>query len=212
MKVTIITDDSKSWFIPFGKKFEQILKTQDIEVEYVFDSSDISVGDICFILSCSKIISAEYLKLNKNNIVVHASDLPKGKGFSPLQWQILEGVNDVTLTLFEVEEKVDSGLFYFKDDVKFNGTELYPELREKLGNKIIEMCVFFIENKSKLSPKEQIGEETFYPRRTIKDDQLDIKKTIEEQFNHLRIADNQNNPLYFIRNGIKYYLKIEKAD
>ena len=37
-----------------------------------------------------------------------------------------------------------------------------------------------------------------------------INKSIDEQFNLLRIADNHNYPAYFIKNNVKYILKIEK--
>jgi len=50
---------------------------------------------IVFILGYHKIIKKEYLKNNKYNIVVHESDLPKGKGWVPLFWQILEGKNEI---------------------------------------------------------------------------------------------------------------------
>ena len=41
-------------------------------------------------LSCGQIINKEVLQRNRNNLVVHAGALPKGKGWSPLTWQILE--------------------------------------------------------------------------------------------------------------------------
>ena len=44
-----------------------------------------------FYLSYEKIVEKKVLKKFKNNLVIHASDLPKGKGWSPLSWQILKG-------------------------------------------------------------------------------------------------------------------------
>ena len=58
--------------------------------------------------------------------------------------------------------------------------------------------------------KEQQGKSTFYKRRTPKDSELNINKSIDEQFNLLRIVDNHNYPAYFIKNNVKYILKIEK--
>jgi hypothetical protein len=42
----------------------------------------------------------------------------------------------------------------------------------------------------------------------MKKKEIDSIKTIEEQFNHFRIADNENHPLWFELNGRKYFLKI----
>lgn len=210
MKITILTDNKKSWFIQFGYKLKSILEDLGHQVIYVFEKNEIEEGDICFLLSCSRIVDEQYLKRNKNNIVVHASDLPKGKGFAPVQWQILEGKNEIILTLFEVVKEVDAGPYYFKEKITFDGTELYDELREKLANKIIDMCIYFVKNKDNLNPIEQIGEESFYRKRTRKDDEIDPKKTLEELFNHFRIADNENYPLYFYCKGKKYIIKIYK--
>lgn len=81
---------------------------------------EICKGDICFIISCIIIIDEIYLKLNKNNLVVHSSDLPSGKGFTPMQWQILEGKNDIMVTLFEADKEVDAGPYYLKSKLKSN--------------------------------------------------------------------------------------------
>ena len=53
---------------------------------------------------------ATILALHKNNLVIHASDLPQGKGWSPMPWQIAEGRNDIVFTLFEAVAGVDAGL------------------------------------------------------------------------------------------------------
>lgn len=211
MRITILTDDATSWFVFYGKKLEKALLDINHEVEYVFNKTQIKVGDVCFLLSCSNIVEKKYLDLNKNNIVIHASDLPNGKGFSPLQWQILEGKNDIPLTLFEAVEGVDSGPYYLKDFIQYNGGELYNELRELLGIKIIEMSLKFVNEFVNLKPIEQNGIETFFSRRRKKDDQIDPQKSIIELFNHFRIADNEKFPLFFVLNGQTYNIKIEKV-
>jgi methionyl-tRNA formyltransferase len=211
MKITILTDDISSWFVFYGQKLKKLLQDRNHEVEYVFNKINIKEGDVCFLLSCSNIVEKKYLELNKNNIVIHASDLPHGKGFSPLQWQILEGKNDIPLTLFEAVEGVDAGPYYLKDFINYNGSELYFELREMLGEKIIEMSILFIENFNHMIPIRQTGIETFYPRRKKKDDQIDPQKSIIELFNHFRIADNEKYPLFFELYGQTYNVKIERA-
>jgi methionyl-tRNA formyltransferase len=208
MKISILTDNSKSWFVPYGFELKNQLEKKGHDVTYVFNKDEIPKGDICFLLSCSKIVENVFLQRNVNNIVVHASDLPIGKGFSPLQWQILEGKDEIVLTLFEVVSEVDAGPYYLKSTLLFNGTELYDELREKLAFSIINLCIDFVERREILTPIPQMGEESFYRKRTKADDQIDPNKTIAELFNHFRIADNDNYPLWFLFRGRKYYLKI----
>ena len=144
MKISILTDNRASWFVHYGKILEQQLLDLGHEANYIYDKFDLEQGDICFLLSCSRIVEYKYLLLHKNNIVVHASDLPKGKGFSPLQWQILEGINSIVLSLIEAVSEVDAGPIYFKQCILFEGHELYNELRDAVGLEIINMCLKYV--------------------------------------------------------------------
>ena len=58
----------------------------------------------------------------------------------------------------------------------------------------------------------QDGEDTFYLRRRKKHNELDPNKTISEQFNLLRIVDNERYPDFFNLHGKEYILKISKND
>ena len=84
-------------------------------------------------------------------------------------------------------------------------------MREAQGNATIELITEVIARYPDISGRNQSGEASFYPRRTPKDSELDINKSIEEQFNLLRIVDNNYYPAFFIRKGTKYILKIEKG-
>jgi methionyl-tRNA formyltransferase len=75
------------------------------------------------------------------------------------------------------------------------------------------MCLKFINNYDIYKiPNKQNGEETFYPKRSAKDSELDIDTSIREQFNLLRIVSNEDYPAFFNIGGHKYMIKIEKAD
>ncbi len=64
-------------------------------------------ADFCFCLSYGRLVSNQTRAGFRHTLVVHASDLPHGKGWSPLSWQILEGKHSIPLTLFEAAESVD---------------------------------------------------------------------------------------------------------
>lgn len=210
MNVIIYTDSSESWFVPYGHQLKANIEELGHKVKYVHRSSDLNACDIMFMLSCTKLLAPKFLEQNTYNIVVHASDLPSGKGFSPLQWQILEGKDKIPLTLFEAVEAVDDGPYYLKDSIVLDGHELLDEMRMKMSSKIIEMCLRFVVEHKNLDPIVQTGISTFYRKRVEKDDELDVEQSIATQFNHFRIADNDNFPLYFYLHGNKYYLKIYK--
>ena len=72
--------------------------------------------------------------------MIHAADLPQGKGWAPLTWQVLEGKNDIVFTLFEADASTDNGPFYLKKTLHLSGYELAPELRALQAQFCISMC------------------------------------------------------------------------
>jgi UDP-2,4-diacetamido-2,4,6-trideoxy-beta-L-altropyranose hydrolase len=182
------------------------------QISWVHNPSEVPEGTLCFILSCSKIVKLEILNRNSHNLVVHESALPKGRGWSPLSWQILEGNNTIPITLFEAEKEVDSGVIYLQEHIDLNGDELVNELREKQAIATLDLCRKFVKQYPSIVKKAKVqsGESSFYTKRTPIDSMIDPNKTIVEQFNLLRIVDNERYPAYFDWLGQRYFLRIEK--
>ena len=111
--------------------------------------------------------------------------------------------------MFDASKDVDTGQIYMQKELTLSGFELNDEIREKQGNLTITMCKDFVSNFTNYSSSfAQVGKETYYRKRTSKDSELDINKTITEQFNLFRIVDNKNYPAFFVIEGKKYYLHI----
>lgn len=179
---------------------------------HVHNAEELIPADMCFYLSFSRVVSTEVLKKFKNNLVVHESDLPRGKGWSPLTWQILEGKDEITTVLFEASDQVDSGQVYLKSIMKFDGSELVSELRDMQAAATVKLCHKFIDKYPdvRAGAMTQQGDSTFYARRSEMDSQLDPAKSLQEQFNLLRVADNSAYPAYFEVAGNLYELWIKK--
>lgn len=202
MKIAILTSPNQ-WFIPYAKDFSQ---KQNIPL--FLSPKKIKDFDIVFILSYHKILDKSFLKQNKHNLVIHGSNLPQGKGWAPLFHQVLEGKNEICFSLFEADEKVDAGVIYLQKILYLNGLELYEELREKQALMYFELCLEFLKLYPNLEAKKQEGKESFYPKRSPKDSELSIQKSLGEQFNLLRICSNDEFPAFFYKNGKKFILKI----
>lgn len=208
MKVAIITSPNQ-WFIPYAKELES--KIPNAKLYFSHKDLKESYG-IVFILSYHQLIEQEFLDLHEYNLVIHASALPKGKGWSPLFWQVLEGKDSIVFTLFRADAKADNGAIYLQETLHLSGLELYEELRDKQAKMCQKLCLEFLEKFPTLSPKAQSGEESFYPKRTPKDSEIDITKSLESQFNLLRIVSNEEFPAFFIKEGKKFVLKIYVCD
>lgn len=206
-----IVVDADSWFVQYTGELVKLLIAQGHKVAIVNNHREItSQKDIVFFLSYGKVVEKQFLSRNKHNIAVHESALPEGKGWSPLTWQVLEGKNKIPITLFEAEERVDSGSVYFQDTIELEEHELVDEMRKKQAQKTMNLIMKFMENYDSLKGKAQRGKETFYPRRTPENSELKLDKTIEEQINLLRVVDNEKYPAFFNYKGHKYLLKIYK--
>ncbi|MBV9988016.1 MAG: hypothetical protein JO301_10070 [Chitinophagaceae bacterium] len=209
MKIQLITSSEDSWIIPYGKKLMDDLQSKGHDCSYLINDDKVEKGDVLVFLSYEKIFAD--LSLNKHNLVIHESDLPKGRGMSPLTWQVLEGINDIPVTLLEASEKVDAGKIYNQLWIHLEGHELIAEIKQKQGEATIELVTWFVDNyPASASGKEQSGEPTYYKRRNRQHSRLDVNKTILEQFNLLRVCDNQRYPAFFELGGHTYTIKIEK--
>jgi methionyl-tRNA formyltransferase len=207
MKITLLTDNKNSWIIPYvNKLIIKLSKAHD--VKHVFNIKDILPSDILFILSCEKIVKKQYLDMNINNIVIHPSRLPEGRGWSPVAWQVLEGKNWIPISLFEAKEKVDSGNIYILDYIELKGTELNEEIKHLQGIKTIEMAERYVKEYPMTGPEQDESLSTYYKKRNSESSMLDINKTIKENFNLLRVVDNERYPAFFFHNNKKYIIKI----
>ena len=208
-KFAFLFDRANNWleiFFKSSKVIKNIFKYNDCQIYY--DEREIINNDIVFILGYTKILSQNFLEKNRLNVIVHESALPKGKGFSPVQWQILEGENIIPICLLEAVTQVDSGDILFQTHFVLNGNELYGEIREKQSVATINAISEFLKIYPFFSRKKQSGMDTYYPRRHAKDSELDIKKSIAEQFNLLRVGNNDEWPSFFFLNDKKYIIKI----
>lgn len=208
LKIQILVDNLRSWINEYAKNIFDELKKIGHEVRLISKHQDVEKGDILFLLGCEKIFE----NLNSNNIVVHESDLPLGKGWSPLSWQILEGKREIPITLFEANEGIDSGDIYSQKIMSFEGHELLDELKHKQGIYTKNLIIEFVKSFPNIKSQKQIGVESFYKKRGQDDSELDVNKTISQQFNLLRIVDNDRYPAFFKLNGFKYKIEISKYD
>jgi methionyl-tRNA formyltransferase len=207
MKIQILCDNPTSWIIPYAKQLVELIQGKGVDCNLLHDPAAVKEGDVLALLSCEQIF--KNLHLNRYNLVVHESALPQGKGWSPLTWQVLEGKTKIPITLFEAAENVDAGEIYLVDNIELEGTELVEDLRKKQGEKTINLILQFLEMYPDIKGKKQEGASTFYLKRGPKNSELNVNQTLAEQFNLLRVCDNEKYPAFFYYQGKKYKIKIE---
>ena len=200
--------DNESWFLPYAEQLIGELCRNGDRAKLVRDAEDLPESDVAFFLGCVKIVPRELLPRSCFNLVVHESDLPRGRGFSPMTWQILEGQTSIPICLFSAIGDVDAGSIIYRDEIALVGNETYEEWRSQQGSKTVELCRRFLDESTPPEGNKQNGEPTFYPRRTPRDSRLNPDRTIAEQFDLLRVADPERYPAYFHHRGRRFVLRL----
>jgi len=208
-KVTFLLDKSNLWFEKQVRNYNFKLNNK-----YIFKISknlnNIKNQNIVFPLSYTKILPESFLQKNELVLIAHSSKLPKDKGFAPLQYQILKNKKKVYISLIKAAKKVDTGSIYYQNSFMLDSTELSDEIRYIQGLQILKIINKFLIKYPNVKSKKQSGKSNFNKRRYPKDSELNVNKTIKQQFNHLRVNDNKLYPSFFYFKGQKYIIKIFK--
>jgi methionyl-tRNA formyltransferase len=208
--IAFLFDKTNNWLSQY---FPEALKASlKFDAHVFYEEEKIRGFDLVFVLGYTKVLKGEILSSNKLLLVVHESDLPEGRGFAPVQWQVLKGKADITVCLLEISDEVDTGNIFDKMILSLDGSELYGEIRKKQAMITFELIARFLERYPNLNSETQQGKPTFYRRRNPSDSQLDLDKTIRDQFNLLRICNNKDWPAFFELDGVRYTIKIDKVE
>ena len=210
LKIALLFDRKNDWLrkhIP--PVFFENLK---YSVEIFYEPDQIKYFDMVFVLGFTRLIGPSINKYNSKIFVIHESDLPVGRGFAPMQWQILEGTNTIKVSLIELAELVDTGDVFHQTEIHLDGSGLYEEIRTAQARASLELISCCVDEFPKLSGKKQKGKPTYFKRRVPSDSEIDIDKTVREQFQNLRISNNEEWPAFFYMHGSKYILKIYRED
>ena len=174
---------------------------------------DLAGGDILFLVSVSQLVSKDVRERFRASLVLHASDLPHGRGWSPHVWQILEGRSSVTVSVLDAEDAVDTGAIWAQRVFDLQGHELADEINQLLFSTEFALMDYIVGHFAELRPRPQGDvEATYYRKRTPADSRIDPSRSIAEQFDLLRVADPYRFPAFFDYRGCRYKIVIEKID
>jgi methionyl-tRNA formyltransferase len=212
MKISVLCTDPNHPVVNNLREWIDQMSDKGHMGSLIFDKAELQGGDILFLVSCSQLIRDTERKKYRATLVLHASDLPNGRGWSPYVWSILSGANQITVSLLEASEPVDSGAIWLKTTFALDGHELLPEINEKLFAAELSLMSQAVDQFGSIKPSQQMGEPgPHMAKRSPADSRLDPNKSIAEQFNLLRVVDSQRYPAFFDYQGKRYLVKIEKV-
>lgn len=145
-----------------------------------------------FIPHWSYIIPEEIWK-TYDCVVFHMTDLPFGRGGSPLQNLIVRGLEKTKITALKVDKGIDTGDVYIKKNLNLDGTA--REIFERSIPLIKSMIVSIIDNE--LKPLPQTGDVVEFVRRRPEQSDLSAIENLDDLHNHIRMLDCDGYPKAF---------------
>jgi methionyl-tRNA formyltransferase len=154
-----------------------------------------------FFLHWSYIIPKEIYN-NFRCVVFHITDLPYGRGGSPLQNLIVRGHTDTKISAIKVQNGIDTGDVYLKKDLSLEGTA--REIFERATPIMIDMIKEIITND--LQPQPQKGNIVCFNRRKPQDGNISILNELQQVYDYIRMLDCDGYPSAFFETE---YFRIE---
>lgn len=193
MKDNFIIVTAKEWYQDLIKELKQ-----EIALTHISTKEDLNIEKIkklnprfIFFPHWSYYIPKEIYE-NYECVVFHMTDLPYGRGGSPLQNLIIRGHKKTKMSALKVIDVVDGGPIYMKRDLSLEGTAL--EIFQRAVPIIGEMIKTIIFSPSE--PEVQSGSVVEFKRRTEEESSIAFSKvdSIEELYNFIRMLDCPGYP------------------
>lgn len=134
-------------------------------------------------------------------VCFHMTDVPYGRGGSPLQNLILRGHYHTKLTALRMVTDFDAGPVYYKEDLCLagNAEEIYIRAT-RLAARMIQRMI-----EEEPVPKPQVGEPTVFRRRKPAESRIPRLESLEALYDFIRMLDAQGYPHAFLEyEGFRY--------
>jgi methionyl-tRNA formyltransferase len=189
----------KSWNIELAERFVEA--NPGLEVKVITDKDRLTCdavvefNPLCiFFPHWSWIVPAKIYK-NFECVVFHMTDLPFGRGGSPLQNLIVRGIYQTRISAIRVVEQLDAGPVYLKRDLSLEGSaeQIFRRASEIVFKDMLPCMI-----KNKPVPVPQTGEITKFRRRTLQQSNIGNLSDNTKVYDYIRMLDAEGYPSAFL--------------
>ena len=173
--------------------------------------------DLCVVVAYGKILPKWLLDTPKHGALnIHFSLLPLYRGATPVETQILEGVEETGVTIVLMDEEMDHGLIVAQEMIPMpsplpTNDELVKTLSE-VGGKLLADTIpeWTLGN---IDPQEQGHEYATYTRKFEKSEaEIDLSDNPVKNFRKIQAFSTWPRPYFFVeKNGQKIRVVITEA-
>lgn len=130
-------------------------------------------------------------------VCFHMTDVPFGRGGSPLQNLIVRGITTTRMSALRMVAELDAGPVYLKRPLDLSGSAgaVYARAADLVWDMIGEIVA------GQPEPVPQQGIPTLFPRRTPEQSRLPDDGTLSALYDHIRMLDAPTYPHAFLEHG-----------
>lgn len=176
--------------------------SNDIELEEVITSTN---PKYIFFLHWNWIVPEKIWSAHEC-VCFHMTDVPYGRGGSPLQNLILAGHTQTMLTALRMVEQMDAGPVYTKKPLNLDGAA--EEIYLRAGKLSVEIIQWMIAHNPQPTPQE--GQVVVFKRRKPEQSNLPNIGNLQNAYDFIRMLDADGYPTAFIEYG-DYLVNFRKA-
>ncbi|KGG12095.1 hypothetical protein [Prochlorococcus sp. MIT 0601] len=200
---------SKDWFLNLPKSEEY----RQLSIDYISDRADLSIENLekinpryIFFPHWSWKIDSEIYN-RYECILFHTAPLPYGRGGSPVQNLILKGFKKSPVCALRINETLDAGPIYCKQEVSLKGN--IDSIFARIGALIEDMIIYICINKP--TPIDQEGDPYTFKRLSYKDNELNSAFSLDEIYDRIRMVDGKDYKSSYISFG-QYKIEFTNAE
>ena len=202
----------REWALEIYDQVKNEITCELITSKEQFNKINFNKNDVIFFIGWSWIIKNYIIKNNKC-ICLHPSPLPKYRGGSPIQHQIINGESISAVTFFRMTDKLDAGSILYQEYFSLKGN------LKDIFSRIIPLGtagIFHILNSNiKEQPQDEL-QATFYKRRKPENSEIlikDFKKyTAKEIHNKIRALQDPYPNAYIQCKDKKLFIKLSEYE
>ncbi len=207
---SIVIATIKSWNIRLAKALQQEYPEHKIWIvsepgELTEEWLETVKPDFIFFPHWSWIIPRE-IYTQYVCIVFHMTDLPFGRGGSPLQNLLVRGIYLTRISAIRVQEGLDTGDVYMKEPLDIstgNADDILRRASEVIFEKMIPRFLW-----ETIIPKPQQGKPTVFLRRKPEESRIPEHLSAQQLYDYIRMLDGEGYPAAFIEGGFgKIYFR-----
>ncbi len=198
--------------------FDHVISTYPGEWRYVGGPSQLTIDQLVtfspsylFFLHWSWKVPSEIVE-RFECVCFHMTDVPYGRGGSPLQNLILAGHATTKLTALRMTNEIDAGPVYLKEDLSLEGSA--QEIYHRASGLAARMIRSIVDGRP--VPRPQTGTPTMFRRRRPEESAMPALDSLARVYDFIRMLDADGYPHAFVeRDGWRYEFRnasLEQSD